>query len=455
MTPQQIWQAVLAELELSLSKANFTTWFKKTAMGAFENGEAIISIPSTFYRTWIEKKFHSQLVKLIEKVAGQPVRSLIFRVDTAPAFSPPPYPLSHQETTEIGQISQSNLPESVNVFGLNPRYTFDSFVVGKGNELAHAGSQAVVAQPGHAYNPLFIYGGAGLGKTHLLQAIGNQILRQDRKKRLVYATCEKFTNEFIQAVKTKQIETFHHTYRKADVLLIDDIQFIAGKTETQEAFFNAFNDLHQQDKQIVITSDRPPKAIPLLEHRLLTRFEMGMIADIATPELETRIAILEKKCQEKRFCLEKEVIDFLAASIRNNVRELEGALNKLMAYYLLKKTPPTVELARALIAHLESSAPKRVITPKHIIQIVAEFYDLKLEELLGKSREKRLSFPRQIIMFLMREELRSSFPSIGFEVGHRDHTTAMHACDKIKNEFEKIAKTREEIFQIRQRLFAA
>lgn len=455
MTPQQIWQAVLAELELSLSKANFTTWFKKTAMNAFENGEAIISIPSTFYRTWIEKKFHSQLVKLIEKVAGLPVKSLVFRVEMSPLFSNTSYSLSHQETSEISQISQSNLPESVNVFGLNPRYTFENFVVGRGNELAHAASQAVVSQLGRAYNPLFIYGGAGLGKTHLLQAVGNHILRQDRKKRLVYATCEKFTNEFINAVKTKQIETFHHTYRKTDVLLIDDIQFIAGKTETQEAFFNTFNDLHQQDKQIMITSDRPPKAIPLLENRLLSRFEMGMIADIASPELETRIAILEKKCQEKGFSLSKEVVDFIASSIHNNVRELEGALNKLMAYYHLKKVAPTVELARSLIAHLENNASKRVITPKHVIQTVAEFYDLKLDDLLGKSREKRLAFPRQIIMFLMREELGSSFPSIGDEVGGRDHTTAMHACCKIKNELEKMPKTREEIVQIRQRLFAA
>lgn len=454
MTPQQIWQAVLAELELSLSKANFVTWFKNTSIGCFENGEVIICVPSLFYQGYLEKKFHGTLIKLIEKITGEPLRSLTYRVELRSAPLKPPL-LSVQDKEEINHIFQTAAPETVNVFGLNPRYTFANFVVGRGNELAHAASQAVAAQPGQAYNPLFIYGGSGLGKTHLLQAVGNQILRQNKQKKVVYATCEKFTNEFIHSLKTKQIENFHQTYRRADVLLVDDIQFISGKTETQEAFFNAFNELHQQDKQIVITSDRPPKAISLLEHRLLSRFEMGMLADVIPPDLETRLAILEIKCQEKALVLDPACLQLIASAIQNNVRELEGALNKLHAYFQLKKTPPDEDLVRSLISHLENSASQRVITVKHIIQTIADFFDLKTDELLGKSREKRLAHPRQIVMFLMRQELDSSFPAIGQALGNRDHTTAMHACKKIEKEIEKDLKIRDEVSQIRQRLFAA
>ena len=454
MTPQQIWQAVLAELELSLSRANFITWFKNTFIGSYENGEVVICVPSAFYRTWLEKRFHASLLKLIEKTTGEPLRVLSYRVEsshTVPVESPP---VANRETEEMTQILQKVLPETANVFGLNPRYTFESFIVGRGSELAHAACQAITSQPGKAYNPLFIYGGAGLGKTHLLQAVGNTFLRQDKRKKVVYATCEKFTNDFIQLVRSGQAKTFYNLYRNADVLLIDDIQFISGKVETQEAFFNTFNDLHQQDKQIMITSDRPPKAISLLENRLLTRFEMGMIADVTPPDLETRLAILKTKCLEKGLSLEDEAQYLIANSIQNNVRELEGAVNKLQAYFQLKKCPPDLDLIKNLISHLENSASGRVVTTKLIIQTVAEFFDLKLPELLSKSREKRLAYPRQIAMFIMRKELDTSFPAIGLELGGRDHTTAMHACEKIKREVEKSSKLREELALLRQRIFA-
>lgn len=455
MTPQQIWQAVLAELELSLSRANFVTWFKNTSVGSFENNEMIVCVPSVFYQTYLEKKFHSTLIKLVEKITGEPLRSLSYRVEISHQASAKTPILTNQEKEEITQIFQASTPETVNVFGLNPRYTFGNFIVGKGNELAHAASQAVAAQPGQAYNPLFIYGGAGLGKTHLLQAIGNLILHQNKQKELIYATCEKFTNEFIHSIRSGIAKNFQDTYRGADILLIDDIQFISGKQETQEAFFHTFNALHQQDKQIVITSDRPPKAISFLESRLLSRFEMGMIADILPPDLETRLAILEAKCREKGLSLDKQSLDLIAASIQNNVRELEGALNKLHAYFQLKKVMPDLDLIRSLIAHLEISASQRVLTPKHVIQTVIEFFDLKIDDLLSKSREKRLAYPRQIVMYLMRRELKSSFPAIGQQLGGRDHTTAMHACQKIEHTIEKESRVREEVSQIRQRLFAA
>lgn len=454
MTPQQIWQAVLAELELSLSRANFITWFKNTFIGSYENSEAVICVPSAFNRTWLEKRFHAILLKLIEKTTGEPLRVLSYRVESTRSIPTKSCPLASRDNEEAAQIFQKVKTETANVFGLNPRYTFENFIVGKGSELAHAACQAITSQPGKAYNPLFIYGGAGLGKTHLLQAVGNALLRLDKRKKVVYATCEKFTNDFIQLVRSGQAKTFYNLYRNADVLLIDDIQFISGKVETQEAFFNTFNDLHQQDKQIMITSDRPPKAISLCEGRLLSRFEMGMIADVSPPDLETRLAILKTKCQEKNLDLEDDAQYLIANSIQNNVRELEGAVNKLQAYFQLKKIMPDLDLIKNLIAHLENSASGRMVTTKLIIQTVAEFFDLKLPELLSKSREKRLAYPRQIAMFIMRRELDTSFPAIGLEVGGRDHTTAMHACEKIKQEIEKSPKLREELSLLRQRIFA-
>lgn len=461
MTPEQTWESVLAELELTLSRANFVTWFKNTFIEKMENDEISIGVPSEFYKMWLEKKFHQQLVKLLEKTTGRPVRTLIYKIATKRTSSSTSTILSTTSITETviqpAKISPSatyNTPtESSNAFGLNPKHTFDTFVVGKGNELAHAAAQAVAAQPGKAYNPLFIYGVSGLGKTHLIQAIGNELLRQNKVKKVVYASSEKFTNEFIHSIRSGNAKAFQDTYRSADILLIDDIQFIAGKQETQEAFFHTFNALHQFEKQVVITSDRPPKAIPLLEDRLRSRFEMGMIADIASPDYETRVAILEQKCQEKSIHLEKSTIGLIAVSIQNNVRELEGALNKIFAYFQLKNQAPDEQTIKALLASLENSASKKVVTSKHIIQTVIEHYDIKIEEVLSEKRDKRLAYPRQIIMFLMREELNCSYPSIGSELGGRDHTTAMHAYNKISKEMEKSYKIKEEINQLRQRLY--
>jgi len=464
MTPQQIWEAVLAELELTVSRANFITWFKNTFLGSFENDEAVICVPSAFYKMYLEKKFHPTLVKLIEKNSGLQLRSLTYRIETkkviittTSAITPPSTPgLAPQESAKISQISvkMEKIADTANNYGLNPRHTFASFVVGKGNELAHAASQAVANQPGRAYNPLFIYGGSGLGKTHLVQAIGNQLLKENKIKKVVYVTSEKFTNEFIHSIRSGNAKAFQDTYRNTDLLLIDDIQFISGKQETQEAFFHTFNTLHQMEKQVVITSDRPPKAIPLLEDRLRTRFEMGMITDIASPDFETRVAILEQKCQEKGFTLDKNTATLVASLVQNNVRELEGALNKIFAYYQLKNALPDEITIRSLISSLANSASQRIVTPKHIIQITAEYYDIRIEEILSSKRDKRLAYPRQIVMYLMREELKTSYPAIGAELGGRDHTTAMHACKKIEKEMEKNFKAKEEVNQIKQRMYA-
>ena len=357
--------------------------------------------------------------------------------------------------TNIGSIDlSSETREPVTTkFGLNPKYVFENFVVGKGNELANAACQAVAANPGKTYNPLFIYGGVGLGKTHLMQGLGHAIIDARPDTKVLYVTSETFTNEYIQAVKEGKGHVFKDKYRNVDVLLVDDIQFISGKEGTQEAFFHTFNELHQQNRQIVISSDRPPKAIQALEARLLSRFEWGMIADIMNPDYETRVAILEAKCKDRNYNMDPEIISYIANTIVNNVRELEGGLNKIIAYHHLNNTQPTPESVKNILSTISASMHKQALTAKTIISIISEFYDITTAEILGSSREKRLVIPRQISMYLMREELKSSFPSIGQEIGGRDHTTAMHAYDKIKKVLKKDDKIRQNIEILKQKLY--
>ncbi len=292
-----------------------------------------------------------------------------------------------------------------------------------------------------------------MGKTHLVQAIGHELLAQDPSKKILYITSERFTNDYVQAIRSRTTEKFKQFYRSPDLLLIDDVQFMAAKDGTQQEFFHTFNELHQADKQIVMTSDRPPKSIPALEQRLISRFEWGMIADVAQPDYETRIAILKAKCAEKGLSLTQDAIDLIASIIQNNIRELEGALNKIIAYEQFHQSPLSVDSIKNLLSAHISQNTKKSATPKQLILIVSEFYDIKIDDLLGPSREKKLSFPRQIIMYLMRKELESSFPAIGQELGGRDHTTAMHACDKIEKEIQVNERLKQEIEQIKQRVF--
>jgi len=325
--------------------------------------------------------------------------------------------------------------------------------VGKGSELAHAAAQAVVDRPGDAYNPLFIYGGVGLGKTHLTQAIGQAMLVANPQIKILYVSSEKFTNEFVTSVKEGRAKEFKDRYRNVDLLLIDDIQFISGKEQTQEEFFHTFNELHQQGKQVVLTSDRPPKAIPALEDRLRSRFEWGMIVDIASPDLETRVAILKLKAQEKKFEIKDELLQMIASMIQSNIRELEGGLNKIIAFHELKNIEPNKESVKSILASFESQSLKRSLTPKEMANTIANFYGVDIDDVVGKSREKRLALPRQITMFLMRDELKLSYPAIGNELGGRDHTTAMHAHTKIGIEIENDPKLKQEIEAIKQRLY--
>jgi len=467
MNTNELWQAVLGELELTLSKANFTTWFKNTYISSCDNDQAVISVPNTFTKAWLEKKYNDAILKTLRHVSGGAVRSISYQVDvrpqSRPAFTdslptPMAMPTMAASSVAVREITRTETDARRDYSAdsrLNPRYSFESFIVGKGNELAHAAAAAVAENPGVKYNPLFVYGGVGLGKTHLIQAVGHEVLKRSPGAKILYSTCEKFTNEFIHAVKSGNGKEFKDTYRNVDVLLIDDIQFLTGRDGTQEEFFHTFNALHQANKQIILTSDRPPKQIPALEHRLISRFEWGMTVDISSPDLETRIAILETKCKERNYELDSDIIRHIAAVIQSNVRELEGALNKIVAFNQFRNTRPTLENTKQILQSLGPTQGKRNATVKQVIDTVSGYYDVPLVDLLGKCRERRLAFPRQIIMYLMREELSSSYPSIGHEIGGRDHTTAMHAYDKIRRELENDPKVKKDLDLIKQRLYNA
>lgn len=455
MTNNEVWQAVLAEFELKVSKANFTTWFHNTGVASFDDGHVTICVPNTFTKSWMEKKYNSDIIKSLERITGKPVKKVEYRVESVKGIEEYECTSKPQPTVSTAKnpVYSPKIAQMVSQFGLSPKYTFDSFIVGKGNELAHAAAQAVAEKPGDTYNPLFIYGGVGLGKTHLLQAVGNTMIKNNPNLKILYVSSEKFTNEFVSAVKEGRAKEFKERYRGVDLLLIDDIQFIGGKEQTQEEFFHTFNELHQQGKQVVLTSDRPPKAIPSLEDRLRSRFEWGMIADISPADMETRVAILQTKCQEKKFALDMNLTQIVAEAVESNIRELEGALNKIIAYHQLKNITPTKESIKSVLATFENKNIKKTKTPREIIAEIADFYGISIDDIMGKSREKRLSFPRQIIMYILRHELKMSYPAIGAELGGRDHTTAMHAHTKISTGLEKDMKLKQDMEAIKQRLY--
>jgi chromosomal replication initiator protein len=448
LNKEQIWQAVLAELEIVLPRPSFLTWMPNTRILSLdeEAGEMIVGVPNNFTKEWLEKKFHKTILEIVQNLTDNKIKKIQYKVEAA---------VPTTQKIPIIDLKDISLPvkEEKNGFGLNPRYTFENFIVGKNNELAYAAARAVAEEPGKKYNPLFIYGGVGLGKTHLLQAIGHAILKKNPKTKVVYTNAERFTNEFVNALRNKTIDKFKKAYRGVDVLLIDDIQFIAGKEGTQEEFFHTFNDLYQADKQIVITSDRLPKAIPALEERLTSRFSSGLIADISPPDLETRLAILKAKCQERKYFLEPEILQYLATHIQKNVRELEGALSKIIAYHELNKVTPTLDSVKQIIAGLSAQPKKSLVTIKDIINAVAEFYGVKVSDLLGASRRKELVIPRQVAMYLMRSEIDASFPQIAQEMGGRDHTTAIHSYNKIKQEIAEEGRIKQEVDYIKQRLY--
>ncbi len=464
MNTHELWQAALGELELKLSKAHFTTWFRNTFIAEFSPDTIIVGVPNQFTKAWLEKKYHRDILLSLQNITEHTIRGLEYRVATKPA-DPVAVDFSPKEEEKVEAAPVENTPEdygfvtndqgpATSSSAINTNYIFQSFIVGKQNELAHAAAQAVAAQPGGTYNPLFIYGGVGLGKTHLLHAVGNEIVRSKPNARVLYVTCEQFTNDFIQAVRGGKAKEFKDRYRNVDLLLIDDIQFITGKEGTQEEFFHTFNALHQANKQIIIASDRQPRAIAALEKRLLSRLEWGMLVDIGAPDLETRVAILDIKCQKRGVSIPREILHYIADNISSNVRELEGALTKIVAYHQFKNIEPTIDTCQPLIASFEASSMKKTVSPKQIILTVAEYFDINQEDILGKSREKRLAFPRQIVMYLLREEMDSSYPSIGQELGGRDHTTAMHAYSKIVKLLDTDEQLKRDLELIKQKIYS-
>ncbi|MFA5024405.1 MAG: chromosomal replication initiator protein DnaA [Patescibacteria group bacterium] len=459
MNNEQVWQAVLGEIEVSLSRANFITWFKDTFISSFENERVVVCVPNAFVKKWLEEKYHKNISSALENITKQKIKEIIYKIELKRGASTTfqiNKPNSKPDSVVAGEKKETNRPAptnngaSSNRFGLNPRYLFENFIVGKGNELANAACLAVVNNLGKAYNPLFIYGGVGLGKTHLLQAIGNEVAKKTDK--ILYTTSEKFTNNYIQAVQTGKAKEFKNLYRNVDLLLVDDVQFMGGKDGTQEEFFHTFNELQQNDRQIVITSDRPPKSIPAIEKRLISRFEAGMVADVGKPDIETKIAILEKKALEKNCLFDKEILTYIAEHVQNNIRELEGALNKIIVSHQLKGLAPTLKTVKEVLSDFVSNIQTKSITPKEVIESVAKFYNVTYKELVGDCRKKELVWPRQISIYLIREELNTSYPAIGNELGGRDHTTAMHAYNKIYQEIKEKGneKIKQEVESIRQ-----
>ena len=463
MPYEQIWQSALGEIEISLSRANFITWFKNTFISSIENGQVIVCVPNAFIKKWLEEKYHKNIQSALENVLKQKV-SIIYKVEikktTGQTIVSEPIKNSATplENTKPRVIDSSEKNDSTvatkngnyNKFGLNSRYVFDNFIVGKNNELAYAACWAVVNNLGKAYNPLFIYGGVGLGKTHLLQAIGNEVSK--KTDRILYTTSEKFTNNYIQAVHSGKAKEFKNLYRNVDLFLIDDVQFMGGKDGTQQEFFHTFNELQQGDKQIVLTSDRPPKSLPAIEARLISRFESGMVADVGKPDMETKIAILEKKSLEKGFPLSSEILTLLAKSVQNNIRELEGVLNKIIAVHQIKNIPVTEKSVKEVLSDFVANTQTKSLSNKEVIDAVCQFYDISTKDLIGNSRKKELVWPRQIAIYIMREEIKTSYPSIGHEMGGRDHTTAMHAYNKISKEINENEneKVKQEIASIKQ-----
>jgi len=453
MDKEQLWNAVLGELEVSLSKANFTTWFKNTSIVSIDGEKIVVGVPNVFTKEWLEKKYNADIFDSLRHNLPE-VRKVEYRVGSIKHLEKE---LSEKENLKKieEEVKEEEVKAEVQVASgdLNPKYTFDNFIVGNSNKLAFAACQSVATDLGSKYNPLFIYGGVGLGKTHLMQAVGLAIQKRDKKKKIVYVTSEKFTNDFIASISEKRTTAFKDKYRKTDVLMVDDMQFLAGKEQTQEEFFHTFNALHQANKQIILASDRPPKAIPTLEERLRSRFEWGLTVDIQHPDLETRIAIVQRKAQSRGYVVPLDVCDFIARSVQHNIRELEGALNRILAYCELNDSQPSLDVTKNVLNTLINSPQRKNFTAKHVIEKVADFYDISMSEVLGPKRDKEIVLPRQIAMYLLREELHLSFPKIAQELGKKDHTTAIHSCEKIEKELEFNEPLRHELSLIRERIY--
>ncbi len=442
MNASQAWQAVVGQLQMEMPKATFETWVRDAQMIKFEENAFTIGLKNAYARDWVENRLTSTISKALTGIMGRSVdvQFVVWQNGSEPKNG---HLDGLNDEPEVASPPQLQSPT------LAPRYTFDSFVVGASNRLAHAASVAVAENPARAYNPLFLYGGVGLGKTHLLHAIGNACA--ERGTRILYVSSEEFTNDLINAIRSHTTQAFREKYRLIDVLLIDDIQFIAGKESTQEEFFHTFNTLHSQDKQIVISSDRPPKAMNTLEERLRSRFEWGLTADIQAPDLETRMAILRFKAEQIGREVSNEILDLIARRMQSNIRELEGALTRILAYSDLRGLPLSTELVNSALSDMLPR--QRKLQPDQIINTVADAFGIPSERILGRDRTRRIALPRQIAMYLMREEANISLPQIGEALGGRDHTTVMYGCEKVTDMMERDHRFRRQVLDIREQLY--
>jgi chromosomal replication initiator protein len=455
---QSLWQAVLGEIELSVSRASYITWFKNTQLLKNKDNVLVVGVPTVFVKNQLERKFNQLITDTLKKNGVEPTK-IEYKIHASGSGN------LHKRSVEesvmvVAPANKTTTPKPTNStsvrhsyrLGLNERYTFENFIVGSGNELAYAACQAIASAPGTRYNPLFLYGGVGIGKTHLIQAVGNAIVAADKSAHVVYISSEQFVQEFLDAIRYKKNTDFAGFYRSADVLIVDDMQFIAGKEKTQEEFFHTFNALHQANKQIIISSDKPPKDIPTLEERLRSRFNWGMSIDMQIPDFETRCAIVQTKATVHGISLDASVVEYLATHVQTNIRELEGALNQLLAFCEMRGLKPEIQIATSLLG-ASKSRPKH-ISPKQIVERTAKHFRVTIEDIMGPKRDKDIVVPRQIAMYMLRSELHLSFPKIARELGRKDHTTAIHSVEKIEKETSLDADMRQAISEIKDRLYA-
>jgi chromosomal replication initiator protein len=441
MNAGQAWQAALGQLQMEMPRATFDTWVRDAELLTYEDGVFVVGVQNAYARDWLEDRLLSIVKRVLTGIMGRTVdvRFAVWQGETTEEDPAATLPTVSPSSSRLGRYSQ-----------LNSRYTFESFVVGPSNRLAHAAAQAVAEKPARAYNPLFVYGGVGLGKTHLLHAVGNASIAAGIN--VLYVTSEEFTNDLINAIRNHTTDSFRERYRSIDILLIDDIQFIAGKESTQEEFFHTFNALHGQDKQLVISSDRPPKALVTLEERLRSRFEWGLAADIQPPDFETRVAILRSKAERAGRQVEPQYLEMIARRVQSNIRELEGALTRVLAFSDLNDTALSADLVEATLSDLMPRGSP--LSPDRIIAAVASQFGVDEDQLLSRDRSQRIALPRQVAMYLIREETDASLPQIGEVLGGRDHTTVMYGCGKIADLLETDESIRRQVMAVRERLFS-
>jgi len=450
MTNEELWQSVLAQIQLNISPANFATWFANTKISTIDDNLVTVSVPNSFSKEWLEQKYHKEILKILKSL-DESIKDITYVVTPVNIKLSASDKKSAKKEEMVEQLGFSELEVSKET-NLNPKYTFENFIIGPFNEIAYAAAMAVVEEPGKNYNPLFIYGDVGLGKTHLVQAVGNKIKELDPSKKVKYVAAEKLISIIVNAIRNQSIEELKKNLRELDVIIIDDIQFIAGKDKTQEEFFHTFNSLYQKNKQIILSSDRHPNNIPAITERLKSRFNGGMIADINIPDYETRLAILKQKSEEKNVVIPSDILEYMANNIQKNIRELESAVNRMAIY---KKTNKVIELedAKKLLKNIIVS-PAKITNYKKIVESITEFYDTSSGNMFFTSRKKEFARPRQIAMYLLKKELKMSYSEIGRKFGGKDHTTVIHACQLIEKEYEENEKVRQEIELILQRIYS-